>query len=270
MSKEKEEDVVEAATVTVPESLRDNLVEATLSLHEKLQRRVPRLYNLVLQLLVPLTIMVSMAFLFGGLLARAEKGLEIEQNDQALRDVALNFLQHVEEQTEIHAKVLNLTQQCASDLETTPEYMESLLNCQREILPSIFRNNFTREEIQKYMVLAGLNAGTSFNWIRCDFYEGDLGPLDVVSGSNFVLQFLHYLGDFIEDLYAWDHYFKEHDPDRANRTIAKEYQFWHHALERASGAKSCVTHVPGGAFFWVTVMTTIGYGTAAPSSFAGR
>ena len=42
------------------------------------------------------------------------------------------------------------------------------------------------------------------------------------------------------------------------------------AVSEADGTKNCVANHVGGAFFWFTIMTTIGYGNTSPVTNAGR
>jgi len=42
------------------------------------------------------------------------------------------------------------------------------------------------------------------------------------------------------------------------------------ALENASGSDECIVNTAGGAIFWFTIMTTIGYGNTAPITPGGR
>lgn len=42
------------------------------------------------------------------------------------------------------------------------------------------------------------------------------------------------------------------------------------ALSAADGSQNCVVNYVGGAIFWFTVMTTIGYGNTAPTTTGGR
>ena len=257
----------EETKVPLQDGLYDSLRDASTSLHHTLQRRVPRLYYLVLQLFIPLTIMVSMAFFFGRLLALAEKDHEIAQNDGTILGVVLDYVDYVEQQTMLQHNVLGTIRQCAAPLDTPVfNVTEPVLECVTKMAPSLFSIKL----IEFYLLTEGVGEHMSFNWIRCDFYQGDLGELNVHHDTNYVLQLAQYMNDYLLDMERWEAYFRENDHSPSNLTSLPKYQYWHQAAALATGGKSCGTHVPGGAIFWFTIMTTIGYGNTAPVTSTGR
>ena len=85
---ESSSDSIEPSQVQ-PMAPKHTVGDSLLAVHHGLQRYVPRLYYILLHLLIPLCILLGMAFLFGWLLARSETDGEIETNDEALRATAL-------------------------------------------------------------------------------------------------------------------------------------------------------------------------------------
>ena len=86
----------------------------------------------------------------------------------------------------------------------------------------------------------------AFNWVSCG---------NNTSGSNW--------DDMAGySLNQWIHSF--------NQTVKPDFSNYQNAADKASGMQNCNVNTAGGAVFWFTIMTTLGYGNTAPVTEGGR
>ena len=235
--------------------------------------RFPRLYYFTIQLVVPLIVLLGMAFLFGTALASLESPGEINNNDDALVGVFSGYAAYIRDRGSIYSTIKEAPGTCLSEYddnvtvqELTSEHediLDELLKCATGLAATQFPVlNWTEFFHITTPVL-------TFDWTNCKraqrfLFEGFEESLED-SRLDYQQQYHQYVEDFIADV-----------RERCNRTTI---DFEHpidlanaleEAAQEATGSQSCKPHVAGGALFWFTIMTTIGYGNTAPSTDGGR
>jgi hypothetical protein len=230
------------------------LVTKKVPFFRRLASRFPRLYYFTTQLILPLLILIGMAFLFGWGLALLESKGEIEANDDAFQGLLTAYAAYSLDRNRIHATVSSTPEQClrtydgnstVQELTSTPQredIMEELLVCATEKATE----RFPIMEFSEFFFQS--SPELTFNWIDCERASFDEDQDPEAAASDYVQQYVQYLEDYFSDVE-----YQVRTIDTGNETENLEL-----ALELASGAQSCKPHVAGGALFWFTIMTTIG------------
>ncbi|CAB9522479.1 expressed unknown protein [Seminavis robusta] len=278
-----EEPVQEAIENEKEEQSKDTPQQSPPSPLEKLQDRIPRIYFVTFQLMIPLLLLIALAFLFGWLLAAAEMPAEIESNDAVIRQAFLDFYEYGElrravasryasvssqcrEQISFWNTTLAMIQQAVENLTSTNAYTQ-YQNCVQEGAV----NEFNQQAIVPFLFNSTNPDDLTFNWMKCEasdesddafFYLNQLGLNTESSHDEQSLVFINDLGRQFEYQAELAGYRLEEV--YTNSTLFVEF------INKASGGDRCKVHVAGGALFWFTVMTTIGYGNTAPATVAGR
>uniref|UniRef100_A0A7S2YM95 Potassium channel domain-containing protein n=1 Tax=Entomoneis paludosa TaxID=265537 RepID=A0A7S2YM95_9STRA len=122
---------------------------------------------------------------------------------------------------------------------------------------------------------ASAGVDLSFNWIRC--HEDANGKLDAFLSDRLPIRELSLEAQSETYKQFWDEdresLEKEYYQQYIDEGFPEEEAFAlavNSSLTEATGGDGCTLNGPGAAFFWFTVMTTIGYGNQAPDSTAGR
>ena len=76
------------------------------------------------------------------------------------------------------------------------------------------------------------------------------------------IESLHVFNKYVE---SFNSLLEEYIED--GMSYAEAYEL---AVYNANGHDNCRVHTSGGAIFWFTIMTTIGYGNTAPTTTGGR
>ena len=216
----------------------------------------PRLLNFFGFVVVPLLCLIGLSFLFGHFLAFLEKPGEMEANDNALRE----RFQIVAIMSEVKDRILPNVRECIvshnntiengnnngnNDNTTLVEYMEVCLN------PFLDRTNETFDEISRQLFGTG-TTDLSFHWARCS----------PVNQSNYFIDQQIVLTRWLAN---WEQLFFSYQAEGFSTADA---YYW--SVGNATGTDECTVNTAGGAFFWFTIMTTIGYGNTAPVTVGGR
>ncbi|CAB9527461.1 Potassium channel subfamily K member [Seminavis robusta] len=246
---------------------------------ERIQHRVPHLYYVTVQLILPLLILIGMAFFFGWLLARAEMKGEIEANDAALRNTFETFIEYMELRQKIWKATPEISTQCLEDHNVTlSDYaLEQVQECAGLEAKDRFRN----QSLDFFFTQNTPDGAMSFNWMTCDKLnlpgqDEAIDQEDVLeeaqkSGlnreSSHDVQFVLYVSAFYLDLEVLSYLGAGLNPEVDLYEDAAPFTEY---VEKSTGGDACRVHVAGGAIFWFTIMTTIGYGNTAPVTPEGR
>lgn len=112
----------------------------------------------------------------------------------------------------------------------------------------------------------------TFNWIRC-WNETEYGKhssfrWDAQLKSAAANQSNFYTASWYADQLRLRQQYVEDLGE--NATESEQIEAWERAIEDATGRQECSGNIPGTAWFFFTVMTTVGYGNQAPISPGGR
>lgn len=162
-------------------------------------------------------------------------------------------------------------------VQNDPGFVEFFFDCiqeAREIHQRLFRET---------SIVAGRAAGNgiSFNWNRCAPEDNQTYPnlpdfgADVSFNNEFrhEEQREHYWSVWLQDWSRlYDKYLEEGmlDPGINETEVRVRLKADLRATEEATGKEACELNVESAAWFWFTVMTTIGYGNQSPVTTGGR
>lgn len=224
------------------------------SILRRLASRFPRSYYFTTQLIVPLLILIGMAFLFGWALASLQSPGEIEANDAQLSAAFEQYLIHTIQYLTIHQTITYAPRHCLEEYSnaTNDQLFENsafLYENITECAEGLANETFPIQEFLEFLATQPLEL--TFDWIDCKRFKEEQFAFDTVvielepTESDKVTQSRQYLMDYISDF---------------GRVIEKNgTDFGYLAgLEEATGSGTCKPHVAGGALFWFTIMTTIG------------
>lgn len=198
----------------------------------------PRTFHILFRVIIPLLGLIGVCFFCGYFLARMESSVEMSSNDaiiatifnDSLRDSSIAYGEYIPDA-------------CLADWNVNdPEFNETGL---RNFLDDC------RAELISQKVAGEEQGDLTFDWIICD------------GETPYVYQYEHVLQEWTED------YFRlvEKYATELNMTF---WQANERALQEASGHEDCTIHTSAGAWFFFTVLTTIGYGNTAPTTTGGR
>eukprot|EP00542_Grammatophora_oceanica_P007572 CAMPEP_0194061478 /NCGR_PEP_ID=MMETSP0009_2-20130614/74747_1 /TAXON_ID=210454 /ORGANISM="Grammatophora oceanica, Strain CCMP 410" /LENGTH=320 /DNA_ID=CAMNT_0038712803 /DNA_START=270 /DNA_END=1233 /DNA_ORIENTATION=+ len=139
--------------------------------------------------------------------------------------------------------------------ETYPNLFPSLDEC----FETKANDSYPTLDLPDYYAKLGLLL--DFDWILC---PREKRTLNISTGWDKALETIHYTGAYDESF----QYFKQEALNTSGVTSNSEAV--EYALMHATGGDKCHPHLAAGAFFWFTIMTTVGYGNAAPITGGGR
>lgn len=192
--------------------------------------------------------LIGLAFLLGYGLASFEKTGEIQQNNELLSNVALKS-----------AAIANII----NSYETG--YTTCLTQFQDESLPSdnllTFMDDCTKQmKEQNAQIVQSIqddlysDTGLTFNWSTCDDNQGSTYEWD--QATLFTENWFSSQQQWMEKLIGEG---------------MSESDAYTQSLSKADGSQNdCVVNYVGGAIYWFTIMTTIGYGNCAVTTVGGR
>ncbi|CAB9517688.1 expressed unknown protein [Seminavis robusta] len=240
---------------------------------------MPHIYYISTHLVLPLMTLIGMAFLFGGILAKIEMKGEIESNDALSRNVFLKYMKHIADRQSIYSSMANTSVQCLvnaiGDEAMEKAFPDNLIQTTENIQECAFKSAKHRFPITEPLAfLVASEAALTFNWMNC-WGENTIGD------ENATRIWLQNVGLNEQDncdqqLGRYLHRFGNDFERRKNQTgIPSERIFLFKDLmldlvHQSSGSRGCEVHIAGGALFWFTIFTTIGYGNTAPESDEGR
>lgn len=242
----------------------------------KLQIKVPRLFYITTELVIPLLVLIGMSFLFGFGLATLEKVGEIEANDEAVGEVLALGIFGILQQLTTWAAMSQAASECL--VEHTEFHVNATIFEQSfpDLNESIAECAFDKgeEKIPSFTLLdmfVGLKPSLSFHWMACpDFVpleevEEDSNHTNVVNFSQPVFelmelnpedqhdrQYLAYIINFLAD-------FKTNieETGLSEIEVILGTDLLSQFVGNTTGSKECKVHVAGGALFWFTIMTTM-------------
>lgn len=256
-------------------------------------REWPRVSAFVFAVVMPLWILIGVAMGFGTLLAQYESPVEIEANDAIL--AARAQIAHFDVSA---ANVLSATRQCLDAWEQSLTGNETAVaalfnstladillddgdpfvwinrtildvpidQCTGSFLPQLDKlQQVTRNHSEAFNSLR-------FNWNRC--WDEEL-----LGNSNLVFyptddQKLAAKPDAQEEHFTmvWkemqQELYQKYLPP--NATEEEDYQAFLLSIDEATGDSGCTVNAGGTAWFFFTIMTTVGYGNQAPVTDEGR
>jgi hypothetical protein len=169
---------------------------------DRIERRFPRMVHFLLKVMLPLTILIFLSFIFGFGLAKLESGGEIAANNNLLRESVGTYLLYTFAQEEIRNTIEEVQQTCLAEYdgnltftvvdEEFPELFPYLGGC----YANISETQYPTKNMTSY-ILDELAVEFSFNWIACPKQEVE-GGLEV----NNVLQGVYYILAYLEDYKA--------------------------------------------------------------------
>ena len=198
-------------------------------------------------------------------MATMESPGEIRDNNAAVAGTFSAYSEYLERQKNIRTSISSIPELCINNSNASSFLYDSLSPSER----SDFTNNVTQCANSKADVnfsivefypdfFESATPELSFDWTSCGRMELSNG-----SQSDKMKQFKQFVTDFAIDFLKI-----------MNTSIDGLYHFNNTeivlALSQASGAQSCGPHYVGGAWIWFTLMTTIGYGNAVPSTIGGQ
>jgi hypothetical protein len=234
-------------------------------LFRRIAARFPRIYYCFTQILVPLLILLGLTVVFGWFLALVEAPKEIQDNDTALGELYSDYLVRSLNSSDMRVAIQDASASCLSenfndetvtDLSFSTADRQNLLQnvqvCAKNFSIKLFPNLLLNEIFTSNPMVA-----LSFNWITCDRSN------ETNTKDDTILQHQQYSKNFnIDFLKLFNH---ELDYD-----LSKDDEEVFTAIGQATGSHGCRPHVGGGALFWFTVMTTIGYVHSCVSLFLGH
>jgi len=261
-------------------------------------RNWPRVTSFIFGIVVPLWILIGLAAFFGFLLAGYEDGQEIESNDAILAAQArIRFADFEEElllrlpsicmedylqsanKTELQFIVTTLATSNATNFTTSEAAgeaaqelyleMKTHLEACAERYADIYELAQTIRDNDSGEAFSSL----SFNWNRC-WNETLLNRESrvVIYPSEEIIAASH--PDAQAETYQQEwttmqkELFQEYLP--ANATDVERVEAFERSVAEATGAGSCRPNLGGTAWFFFTIMTTVGYGNQAPVTYEGR
>ena len=253
---------VDAQTIIEEEELMVD--KATFAGHVPIVRRIavraPRIYYSIVSVLIPFLILIGLSFLFGHFLALVESEGELSENDEALRKTYREYLTYVKDRENIYSTTRNVSSFCMAQYDnnvTLKELrnskqglLEGLSNCAENVATTVFPIMDDR------FYLLNSKQNMHFDWTTCP------RSVEVVSKSDRLLEQIQYVEDFHTAIVA------NMAKNLANNM--SQVEGIELAIKQSDGRAGCVIHTPGGALFWFTIMTTIGYGNAAPATDSGK
>lgn len=242
---------------------------------ENFQETCPRSYSLVFKVLIPIVLLIGLSFLGGYLVALVESDDEIAKNDANIADfinfvIALSVFSGKLGETETTTEfedIGEIPELCIMNIDTdhsnTTRFFQELLECGLSLL-----------------VQRGEFGGLSFEWITCgEEMDRESQAEHVIadwidsyvehrnSSINATSEAMH-MADTSEHLIEdWIDSYAVHLNSTINTTNEAIFTA---AASTATGSKDCSVHVAAGALFFFLIMTTVGYGSTAPVTDAGR
>lgn len=158
------------------------------------------------------------------------------------------------------------------------DLLEFMDKCGGRALEYARNVNFTNDTSSLTLEIGGL----TFDWTRCDGRDiynssGSGGVLKNIWNPYSEIDLLrpgvqeqYAIGQWNEqqqDLY--DEYLPLYLEAGMRQFEARNNALWR-SFDEASGFDDCRVNTPGGAWFWFTIMTTIGYGNTAPQTEGGQ
>jgi len=248
------------------------------------KKKNPRSYNVIVFVLLPLIALIVVSFICGYWIARIEMPKEIEENDKILRTQYQAIFDESREDSALGDLFKDGTKNCVDEYAQmlADEDIISVTNSTNIFRDLVrlknFLTNCTDTVLSNYEILKFKDAvsdsaarrssmnSVTYNWIIC--------PLPVPLPANLENRTIDPIN---ESRIAANYYFElEYNKllDRARQSEVDHPGSFEvvyvEGIQDLKGHKLCTVNLGGGAFFWFTIMTTIGYGNASPTTHQGR
>jgi len=241
----------------------------------KCAMKYPRCFNLFVYVIFPILLLVAMCFLCGFILAMVEKDTEIKSNDLILQVI---FSQEVLEGgqnivvSRAYQKVASMCIDKYSSEKTLlgnstdfnyngTEMKEAVESCMRVASREF---NFIKSPFEELLSVDNSPDSLTFNWIRCPLEDDQKEGL-----SPFQYSKKSVIDSFNTTFNKKDEEFKQAFADGSKRGAKYRKEFLTE-IKNLSGHDHCNINTSGGAIFWFSVMTTVGYGNTVPQSIGGK
>jgi len=259
---------------------KDSRASSSRSIHKlrKILQTYPRTFYLHFGVIFPLLFLNLTCFICGHFLAKMEMQGELESNDAFLRKIfGENALEATDNEKSRRA-FRNLTDLCFHLYEINESELNSSFNISishgNDTEIKTYLNDCIKENLEDIISFQDptellLKEETSkndltYDWMLCAPEEKEIETeinLNLRSKRAAVESFYESFLK-IRDLIMF-----MHNDDMKAQEFQQDLM---ENLERVSGHDNCRVHSAAGAFFWFTVMTTIGYGNAVPQTESGR
>jgi len=213
------------------------------------ESKFPRLFNLILYVVLPLFFLVCWPIFCGHFLAVLERTSELKANDAIFENRA-NEAMRLDSLIVIVQRGYDdcfeqYQQKSSSAFVNITELKSFMQDCTSL---EVQRSHEIKEEIKKDLD-EFYTAQTSFSWNTCAKNETMLSHAEQ---SSFAYD--HWNASFHQLQETYLNIDGESDKEESIRL----------AMGNATASDSCILNSLGGSFFWFTIMTTIGYGNTAP------
>ncbi|KAL3907376.1 MAG: hypothetical protein SGARI_003567 [Bacillariaceae sp.] len=231
--------------------------------------------NAIVWVVILLWFLILVSMGFGILLAQAESPQEIDGNDAiiaARRTIAYFRISDT--------ALLNITDQCLTQWDQDGDLFvgegaiaqvnrtrlaESLEECAASYFPEIQQYSNASEEFS-----GTASESLSFNWNRCWQFTGQRQLIFAPTDDMIEAARPDSQAEYFEE--EWDRtqqeLYQKYLP--ANATEEEQEEAFSRSVEEATGANTCEENMGGTAWFFFTIITTVGYGNQAPVTSDGR
>jgi hypothetical protein len=223
---------------------------------DKQEKNCPRTFNIIFFVTVPLLILICLCMFCGHFLALLERDSELKANDAFLASHVKDSMQLFEEASEVMKRSYD---DCidifigdpmepikdAGELKKFMKKCTDITDLDSRVLSSDFAGKKRLDVFSTH---------TSFNWNTCS--RDGLPAPKKEQGQYLYDRWV----ESKQQLYA-----EYSQTDEIDDSKALEL-----AIDNATAGDFCKTNSAGGAMFWFTIMTTIGYGNTAPVTKEGQ
>jgi len=237
--------------------------------------KYPRCFNIFAYVIFPIFLLIAMCFLCGFILAMKEKGTEIESNDTILRALYIEEVLEGGQNIAVSRAYQNVTSMCIDkySLEKTLLSNNTAFNYNgtdvKEVVTSCIGEasrtlTFIKSPFEDLLSVDNSPDSLTFNWIRCPLEDSQKEGLSPIQYSNQSV-----IDSFNTTFQKINEDFQQGFADGSGRG-RKFREGFIAEIQKISGHDHCHVNAPGGAIFWFTVMTTVGYGNTVPQSIGGK
>jgi len=274
---EAEVETASSCTMSTKISLGDRL--------QSIKQDWPRLYCLIARVVIPLLFLICMALLFGHIIAWIEAGGEREANDASLAFTYRAYLKRVATTDAMTMSLSGVSAYCYdqyfgmhnssttnSDNETDLSLREHLVECgtrlANENIPVVDLDDFFHDSgvLEEAVKFSPHTKASAANVPKLTFLWNSCGGPGSEGGDAFERNWYKYAYKIKDEWVASYQTLYDQNIDNGMDEEGAIEQ----ALNEAQGTDGCEINTAGGALFWFTLITTIGYGTAVPSTPSGR
>jgi len=290
---ENQDDENHGSSFTSPPSSSSSILPEQMNFRRKLLNNHPLLYGTILHFLLPLLGLIGLCFLFGYLLAYWESnGIhgaddteaiggtpngEKASNDHALADLYLQYhnllvanetakkqmIQVASTCSDLAlSKVLAIAEENGNQVNTTL-FSELVDSCAEERANIFYQEedyfDFVKKENLFDVPFFGVtDSPLTFDWTDCpDASKRFDLPSRWASHARYVFQ-------------KWMTAFENGYEKNVLNSTMNDAAALENAVMSATGHDNCNAYPPGGAIYWFTIMTTVGYGARVLSSNYSR